>query len=238
MRRPGRGRRDLARCGHRGRMAAVTAGGNLAYWQADPAEARRRYEEELQIARRLEDPVAEADAVFNLLHIAFVDSGDAERVAGLLDEAREKFESIGDARGVARCDCARGIMLMTFGRPDEASGIFRELLPRFEELGDVQYHAMATSSLGWSAYAQGDAMGAARWIIRGLIESHRMRDAATTTIGMQEGVVIARALDRPDVAALLTGAFEGLCERTACDRPLHCSISYRDKTRSRPHALR
>ena len=195
-------------------MAAVTAGGNLAYWQADPAEARRRYEEELQIARRLEDPVAEADAVFNLLHIAFVDSGDAELVAGLLDEAREKFESIGDARGVARCDCARGIMLMTLGRPDEASGIFRELLPRFEELGDV------------------------RWIIRGLIESHRMRDAATTTIGMQEGIVIARALDRPDVAALLTGAFEGLCERTACDRPLHCSISYRDKTRSRPHALR
>jgi hypothetical protein len=30
---------------------------------------------------------------------------------------------------------------------------------------------------------------------------------------MQEGIVVARALDRPDVAALLTGAFEGLCER-------------------------
>ena len=195
------------------RMAAVTAGGNLAYWQADPAEARRRYEEELQLARRLEDPVAEADAVFNLLHIEFVDSGDAELVAGLLKEAREKFASIGDARGVARCDCSLGVMLMTLGRPGEAAAIFRELLPLFEELGDVQYQAVTISSLGWSAYAQGDAMGAARWVIRGLIESHRMRDAANTTIGMQEGIVIARALDRPDVAALLTGAFEGLCER-------------------------
>jgi hypothetical protein len=147
------------------------------------------------------------------LHIEFVDSGDAELVAGLLDEARERFASIGDARGVARCDCSLGVMLMTLGRPGEAAAIFRELLPLFEELGDVQYQAATTSSLGWSAYAQGDAMGAARWVIRGLIESHRMRDAANTTIGMQEGIVIARALDRPDVAALLTGAFEGLCER-------------------------
>jgi hypothetical protein len=44
----------------------VTARGNLAYWRADSAEARRRYEEQLELARRLQDPVAEADAVFNL----------------------------------------------------------------------------------------------------------------------------------------------------------------------------
>src|SRR5918995_6100302 len=129
-------------------------------------------------------------------------------------------------------------MLMTLGRPGEAAAIFRELLPLFEELGDVQYQAVTISSLGWSAYAQGDAMGAARWIIRGLIESHRMRDAATTTIGMQEGIVIARALDRPDVAALLTEPSRACANATACDRPLHFSISCRDKTHSRPHTLR
>jgi predicted ATPase/class 3 adenylate cyclase len=195
------------------RMAAVAAGGNLAYWQADPAEARRRYDEELEIARRLEDPVAEADAVFNLLHIAFVDSGDAELVAGLVDEAREKFESIGDARGVARCDLSRCLMSVLLGEPEKVATILGELLARFEDFGDVQYHAMASSILGWVAYLRGDVMGAARWVVRGMIESHRMRDAATTTIGMQEGILIALALDRPDTAALLTGAFEGLCER-------------------------
>jgi hypothetical protein len=40
-----------------------------------------------------------------------------------------------------------------------------------------------------------------------------MRDAAMTTISLQEGIMIAIALERPEVAALLTGAFEGLCER-------------------------
>ena len=195
------------------RLAAVAAGGNIAYWQADAAEARRRYEEELEIARRLEDPVAEADALFNLLHIAYIDSGDAELVAGLLDDVRENFESIGDARGVARCEWTRCLMLVILGQPDEAAPILRELLARFEELGDVQYHAMASSGLGWVAYLRGDVMGAARWVVRGMIESHRMRDAATTTIGMQEGILIALALDRPEAAALLTGAFEGLCER-------------------------
>jgi hypothetical protein len=99
--------------------------------------------------------------------------------------------------------------LIVLGRPEEAAAILRELLPRFEELGDVQYHAMTTSSLGWAAYVQGDAMGAARWAIRGLIENHRMRNAASTTISMQEGIVIAMVLERPDAAALLTGAFEG-----------------------------
>jgi len=195
------------------RAAAVAAGGNLAYWQADSATARRRYEEQLELARRLQDPVAEADAVFNLGHIMFVESGDGAQVARFLEDARGRFASIGDARGVARCEWARGTMLMTLGRSDEAAAIFREMLPRFEELGDVQYHAMAASSLGWTAYAQGDVMGAARWVIRGLVESHRMRDAATTSISMQEGVIVALALDRPAVGALLMGAFEGLCER-------------------------
>jgi predicted ATPase/class 3 adenylate cyclase len=195
------------------RVAAVAAGGNLAYWQADSATARRRYEEQLELARRLQDPVAEADAVFNLAHVVFVESNDGARAARFLEDARERFESIGDARGVARCDWARGTMFMTLGRPVEAAAIFRELLRRFEELGDVQYHAMTASSLGWTAYVQGDVMTAAKWVIRGLVESHRMRDATTTSISIQEGVIVAMALDRPAVAALLTGAFEGLCER-------------------------
>jgi predicted ATPase/class 3 adenylate cyclase len=195
------------------RLGAVTARGNLAYWQADPAEARRRYEEELELARRLQDPVAEADAVFNLAHVVFVESGDSQLATKVLQDARARFESIGDARSVARCDWARAVMLMTLNRPQQAAAILRELLPRFDELGDVQYHALATSSLGWAAYAQGDNIGAARWTLRGLIESHRMRDAAMTTISLQEGIMIAMALERPKVAALLTGAFEGLCER-------------------------
>jgi tetratricopeptide (TPR) repeat protein len=169
------------------RLAAVTAGGNLAYWQGGFGRSATP----VRRGTRVRPTAAgsgcrEADAVFNLAHIVFVESGDGELTAKFLEDARERFESIGDARGVARCDWGRASMLLALGRLEEAAATLRELLPRFEELGDVQYHALATSSLGWAAYAQGDAMDAARWTVRGLIESYRMRDAAMTTISLQE----------------------------------------------------
>ena len=68
-------------------LAAVAAGGNIAYWQADSVAARRRYEEQADLARRLDDPVAVADAVFNLGHIVFVEGGDPAAIMEFLPDA-------------------------------------------------------------------------------------------------------------------------------------------------------
>ncbi len=202
------------------RMWAVAAGGNLAYWQGDSASARRRYEEELEIARQRQDPVGEADAVFNIAHVVFIEAGDPPLMASHLVDARSRYEAIGDARGVARCDWGLANTMLVRGRVDEAMASFRELLARFDALGDGQYHAMAASSLGWATYAQGDKQGGARWTIRGLVESHKTRDAATTTISLQEAAMVAMILKRPEVAAMLMGAFESLCQRYGVRPPM------------------
>jgi hypothetical protein len=46
-----------------------------------------------------------------------------------------------------------------------------------------------------------------------------MRDLGTTTISIHVGVLIALIMDRPEVAARLTGAFEAASERYGVNPP-------------------
>ena len=90
-----------------------------------------------------------------------------------LQDARARYEAIGDARGVARCDWGLANTMMISGRADEAIGELSRAAGPVRALGDVQYHAMTASSLAWAAFAQGDKEGGARWAVRGLVESHQ-----------------------------------------------------------------
>lgn len=201
------------------RMWAVAAGGNLAYWQADHVAARRRYQEELELARELRHEAGEADAVFNLAHVQLIDSDGPAPWAGHLRQARARYESIGDARGVARCDWGLALADMSLGRTEQAAHVVRNLLLQFQALGDVQYYAMAATALGWACYAEGDGLGAASWAIRGLIECYRSGDLATSTLSLQEAAVVAMILDRPAAAAMFMAAFDSLCDRYGVRSP-------------------
>lgn len=192
---------------------AVAAGGNIAYWQAESDTARRWYEEERELARRSGDEVLEADAVFNIGHVVFLGGGDQAEIARWLDDAESRFRALGDEAGLARAQWGRGTMLMTIRQPDQAAALFESMVPRFEALGDSQYHSMTMSSLGWTSFARGDVLAAARYAITGMTEIHQLRDAASTTIGIQEGVVLAASIGRLEDAAVLAGAFEALCQR-------------------------
>ena len=85
------------------RLAAVTALGNIAYWQGRTDEAVRWYEEQLALARELGDRAAEADAMFNLSYGAFIRE-DFALTYELVETARKLYLEIGDARGAARTE--------------------------------------------------------------------------------------------------------------------------------------
>ena len=191
----------------------VAAGGNIAYWQGDSQRALRWYEEERDLARQSADDALEADAVFNIGHVVFVEGGDPIELERWLDDAEARYQALGDEMGLARARWGRGTMLMTIRRPGEAGVLFERMVPKFAALGDAQYHAMTLSSLGWTSFAQGNLPTAARYAVEGMTEMHRLRDAASTTIGLQEGVVLAAAVGRLEDAAILAGAFEALCQR-------------------------
>ena len=82
--------------------------GSIAYWQGRTQDCQRLYEEERDLAARLDDPVMAADASFNLA-AAYVINGDLERGASNLADARRRFEAIGR--------CSRRSTGSTGGRP-------------------------------------------------------------------------------------------------------------------------
>ena len=63
-------------------MWATAAAGSIAYWQGDPAHARIRYGQQLELARGLDSERGMVDALFNLGHVAFIDGRRACHSAG------------------------------------------------------------------------------------------------------------------------------------------------------------
>ncbi len=195
------------------RAWATGSAGSIAYWQADVVAARRWYEEQLALAKALDDETIVADAMFNLAHIMFVENADAEPKLAWADEVRQRYRDLGDERAVARIAWSEGTIAMQDGRAEEAIRIFESLLPIFDSLGDLQYHAMATASIGWAAFSLGDIPTAMRCAVRSLVETNALHDVATTTISLHVGVLMASVLGKVEDGARLSGAFDGLCER-------------------------
>ena len=195
------------------RVWAVAAAGNIAYWQGDAPTAMRWYVEQERLARVLDDEVALADAVFNRAHVEFLLDADEAVLRAIAEDAERQFRDLGDERGVARARWAKPTLAMQAGRVDEARAGLEDLRAEFERLGDTQYHAMTTASLGWAAFVAGDFPAACRWSVQALDETYRLGDLGTTTISLHIGVLMAAFIGRSEDAARLTGAFDALSER-------------------------
>ena len=201
------------------RMWAVGAAGSIAYWQADSETAQHRYEEQVALAKTLDDERGIADALFNLAHTEYLNLADAESARGILEDVISRYRDLGDERGVVRAQWAVGNMLLDQHRTQEATALMQRLLPEFERLGDTQYHAMVLGSLSWASFIAGDTPGSIGYAAGALRESYEMRDLGTTTVSMHVGVLIALISGRPEVAARLTGVFDAASERYGVKPP-------------------
>jgi predicted ATPase/class 3 adenylate cyclase len=199
------------------RMWAAGAAGSIAYWQADADTAHRRYREQLDLARALDDERGMADAVFNLAHTTFIQTGPADvdpaTARSLIEDAQRRFRDLGDERGFVRAEWAASNVLLDEGQPDEALATMQRLVKEFDRLGDAQYHAMALGSLSWAAFMAGRRQESIRSAAAALRESYDLRDLGTTTISLHVGVLIALLTGRTDAAARLTGAYDAASER-------------------------
>ncbi|MFL5673731.1 MAG: ATP-binding protein [Chloroflexota bacterium] len=195
------------------RAWAASALGSLAYWQADSDAARTWYEHQIEIATAVGDEACIVDGKFNLGHVIFIAPEDEPLRLTELEDVVRRYHALGDSRGESRAAWSRGILAMGDGRPEEAAAFMRRAMAEADKHDDRQYHAMSVASLGWAAFAMGDVATAIQMAIEGLLESHAMRDVATTTISLHVGVLAAAALGRFEDAAELIGAFEAGCER-------------------------
>jgi predicted ATPase len=195
------------------RSWAAGAAGSLAYWQADSEGARVWYERQIELAKATGDEAGVADGMFNLGHVLVLSDEDEAAKRRLVEDVVQRYRDLGDARSEARAAWGLGILAMSAGRAEEATGELERALPYFERLDDRQYHAMTVASLGWAWFVRGDIALATRYAIEGLLESHAMRDLATTTISLHIGVLVAVMTGRFEDSAEMIGAFEASCER-------------------------
>jgi predicted ATPase len=90
------------------RMWALGAAGSTSYWQADATTAHRRYEEQLALARALDDERGIVDGLFNLGHTQFIQEvgGNPDTVAAraVLEEVLRRYRDLGDERGMVRAE--------------------------------------------------------------------------------------------------------------------------------------
>ena len=137
------------------RAWAEGAAGSYAYWQADPAAARRHYEAQVALATAADDEAATADAYFNLGHMLYIE-GDAGLHREFVDGVVGRYRDLGDERGMARANWSLAIIAMGLGETDVAAAELTKSLAEFDRLDDRQYHAMTSASLSWTAFAHGD----------------------------------------------------------------------------------
>ena len=201
------------------RMAAVTAAGGIAYWHGRPADATGHYAEQLRLARELGDVAAEADAAFNLSFEKYI-ADDVPGFTELFERARRLYEDLGDEHGAARAAWS-AVTVQSGLHPDPTSGtVLRELLDRFERMGDTWYAGQTMMSIAWVDFASGDIPGASRWFIRAFSMAHALRDVTSTTIAIPLSALLAVLAGRPEDAATLLGAHEHLQELYGVKAPM------------------
>ncbi len=191
----------------RARLGAVTAAAGIAYWQGHAEEATGLYAEQLDLARRLGDRVAEADATFNGIYGRFIQR-DTDGAMVMLERARRLYEELRDERALARLGWTEGAVLMNQGRTGEARRSFEDSLPTFRASGDAWYEAMALGSLAWLAFSEGDGRSAVDFFVRSMAKSRDLGDRATLAISLEVAAIAALELGEPESAAVLLGALE------------------------------
>jgi predicted ATPase/class 3 adenylate cyclase len=196
----------------RARLGAVTAAGGIAYWQGHAEEAASLYAQQLDLARRLGDRVAEADATFNCIYGRFINH-DAAGALAMLEQTRRLYAELGDERGLARLGWTEGAVLMNQGRAAEARRSFADSLPTFQASGDAWYEALALGSLAWNAFSEGDGRTAVDYFLRSMAKNRDLGDLATLAISLEVAAIAALELDDPESAAVLLGALETATEQ-------------------------
>jgi non-specific serine/threonine protein kinase len=134
------------------RAKALEAAGGIAYWQADFAAAQAFYEEALAIRRVLQDPVAIADAMYNLAFAFFVpgkETAGAAKAEALLEESLALYTDAGERAGIAKAHWGlAGLFSQVAGDFAKASAHLDISLPILRELDD-------RFSLGWALHMLG-----------------------------------------------------------------------------------
>jgi len=193
--------------------------GNVARDRGDYSNARSFLEESLAIRRELGERQGIA-ASLNNLGVVVQYQGDYERATTLYEESLAIKRELGDKKGVANSLGNLGNVAYDRGDYAQATVRYRESLALCKEMGDKVGIAETLINLGNVVQYQGDYMQAVALYRESLVLLREMKDQSTIAAGV-EGLARAQCgLGRPEHAATLFGAAEGLREAIGAPVPL------------------
>jgi predicted ATPase/class 3 adenylate cyclase len=203
------------------RMWALDAAGGLAWWAGDVPRSDAFYQQQLDVARSIDDRRGTAEALFNLTHTRFlVAGGDFTVIEPLRAEAIAIYAELGDELALARVEFTKAYTVSFHGRNDEARAMIAETFRVFERAGDEFYIALAGTALGGIALMEGDVPTAIRIGLRGLQSNWIMGDVASITLTLRAAAALWMMAGRPEQAATMFGAFEGHRRRYGVAPPM------------------
>ncbi|TAH50867.1 MAG: tetratricopeptide repeat protein [Chloroflexota bacterium] len=121
------------------------------YW----AEARRKTEELILVARALDDKVTEAQAMVELGNM-YHRIGEYRHASALYEQAQELSSKAGDKRGIAQTLHQMGMVAQAQGNYPEALRLYGESMQLEQELGNKSGIATTLHQMGMVAQAQGN----------------------------------------------------------------------------------
>lgn len=137
------------------RARALQGAGVLAWAQGEYAEARRDFEESLDLFDQLADLEGTA-ALQNNLGVIALHLGEYGRATGLFEASLQGRRVLGNRLGVATVLNNLGATAGKQGDPARAFRYYEESLAIQREVGYTQGVAVSVTNLGASAYDQGD----------------------------------------------------------------------------------
>jgi tetratricopeptide (TPR) repeat protein len=196
---------------------ALEAAGGVFYWMAEFEDARKLYQQTLEIHRARGDRAKEANALYNIGFTWSVNSLDHDRARELIGEALEIFRDLADRSGEAKC--LWGLSWSTWLQKDfdKAKSYLVEAEAAFRELRDPFSLAWALHTLGLIAI-QGERFEEARsHLTEGLNLFADARDLSGITLLLGDFAWLAESLGFRDRALRLWGAALELAHRTGTD---------------------
>jgi predicted ATPase len=153
------------------RRNALTVAGMVAIAR-DRADAVDLLSAALDLARRLDQPWIHATSLLNLA-LGQLAAGAVTPARGLLGEALQRYEAIGDRRFHARSLGYLGLAALLDGDPERARALFRQSLAAFRDLDDPA--GLAEGFAGLAAVEAAAGRTAAAAALAGA--AHRLRQS-------------------------------------------------------------
>jgi predicted ATPase/class 3 adenylate cyclase len=202
--------------------AAFAAAGGVAYWRGDLDAANIHYRAALDAARRLDDPAALAEAVYNFGFAARqgLRTQEEQSIVGqpLFEESLRLYGGLGDTGGVAKANWALTISAAMAGDFDRALRHLDESLGAYRRLDDPFGLAWALHLLAYfRLHAERDPHGADAPTRESLDIFLRSGDESGILLSLINFGMAAESLGDRERYWRLAGAVEALRRKTGVD---------------------